>query len=113
MVVDPDPAEQQSLSILLSRLHSGATIVCFSDPLMAVKFGANNPVDALYAVTVMRRLDGFALGKMLRGFQPKIQLHFIADDETGRRDAMRILADSCIVRPVTAESIRRAETEEW
>jgi len=113
MVVDPDTAEQQSLSILLSRLFSGATVVCFSDPLMAVKFGANNPVDALYTAASMKRLSGFELGKMLRGLQPKMELHLIADDDRGRRDAMRIMADSYITRPVTADAIRLAEAADW
>ena len=113
IVVDPDLAEQKKLIELLCQLYGPLNVRGFADPLLAVKYGANNHIDALYAVTGMKRLSGFELGKLLRDLQPKIQLNFIADDEREREDAMRIMADSCILRPLTAEAIRRAAEEEW
>lgn len=108
VVTDPDLDEQEVLLGLLRQLYASASVICFADPLLAVKYGANNPVDMLYTVTDMKRLNGFELGKMLRSFRPGIQLHFIADTEQERTDAMRLMAESCILRPVTAETLRRA-----
>jgi len=113
LVVDPDWRERQRLSVLLCQLYDEAEVNSFNDPLMAVKYGANNHVDALYTVSSMKRLSGFELAKMLRELHPQIGLHFIADDDGGKRDAMRIMADSYITRPVTAEALRLAEAAEW
>lgn len=111
MVADPDLREQELLAALLRQRCEAADIVCFSDPLLAVKYGANNPVDALYASASIKRMSGFELARMLCGFSPGIKLHFIADTGQEKTDAMRLMAESCIMRPVTAEALRRAETE--
>ena len=113
LIMDPDPIEQETLRKILERQYSPANLMCFSDPLLAVKFGANCPVDALYTVTAMKRMNGFELAKMLRSFRPNIQLHFIVDTEKEKNDAMRIMADSCTMRPVTAESLSMAAEAEW
>lgn len=113
VLVDPDLWEQRRLQELLCQLYGPQNIRCFVDPLLAVKYGANNHVDALYAVTSMKRLSGFELGKLLRGMQPDIALNFIADSEQERTDAMRMMADSCVLRPVTADSLRHAAESEW
>jgi two-component SAPR family response regulator len=113
VLVDPDVAEQKKLQELLCQLYGPLNVRCFVDPLLAVKYSANNHVDALYAVTTMKRLSGFELGRLMRDLQPDIALNFIADSEQERIDAMRMLADSCILRPITAESLRRAAENDW
>jgi len=109
LVADPDPEEQRLLSEYLRQNNAPSSITCFADPLLAVKFGANNLVDELYTVAGMRRLSGFELAKMLRVFSPAVRLHFIADTEQERTDAMRLMAESCILRPVTENKLRSAE----
>ena len=113
IAVDPNPGELEALGKLLTGRYAGGTVTCFSDPLMAVKYGANHPVDALYTVTAMNRLNGFELSRLLRELRPGIKLHFIATDDREKRDVMRILGDSVIKRPVTEESIRLAEEADW
>ena len=113
LAVDPDPAELAVLTESIKEIRADAVVVAFADPLMAVKYGANNPVDAVYTAAAMRRLSGFELVKLLRGFNPDIMSNFIADTEAERTDAMRLMAESCILRPVTADAIRRAAEEEW
>lgn len=105
--------EQAQLAELLHQIYDPARIRCFADPLMAVKYGANNEVDALYAPVVMRRLGGFELGKLLRNLQPKISLHFIGNGAQQRTDAMHLMADSFIPRPLTEQGIRQAEEKSW
>lgn len=114
LAIDPDAAELAVLTESIRTAYREALIEPFRDPLMAVKYGANHPVDAVYTTTNMRRLSGFELVKLLRCFNPNIASHFIADTEAERIDAMRLLADSCILRPVTADALRRAaEGEDW
>jgi len=112
LVIDPDAAELAVLTESLRTAYGEALIEPFRDPLMAVKYGANHPVDAVYTAANMRRLSGFELVKLLRNFNPGIASHFIVDTEAERTDAMRLMADSCIFRPVTADAIRRAAEEE-
>jgi PleD family two-component response regulator len=113
LAVDTDAAELAVLTESLQKVYKDASIKSFGDPLMAVKYGANNPVDAVYTAAAMRRLSGFELVKLLRGFNPDIMSNFIADTEAERTDAMRLMAESCILRPVTADAIRHAAEEEW
>lgn len=112
LAVDPDPAELAVLTESIKEIRADAVVVAFADPLMAVKYGANNPVDAVYTATDMRRLSGFELVRLMRGFQPDIRFHFIAESEAEKIDVMRIQAESCIIRPVTADALRRAAAEE-
>lgn len=91
-----------------SMPQPASSVICFADPLLAVKYGVNNLMDVLYTVTDMKRLNGFEFGKMLGSFRPDTRLHFIADTEQERTDAMRLMAENCILRPVTAEALRRA-----
>ena len=109
VVTDPDPAEQELLRELLRGQYARDNVLCFSDPLLAVKFAAGNPVDVLYTVTDMKRLNGFELAKMLRSFAPGLKLCFVADTERERTDAMRLMAESCILRPVTREAFLQAQ----
>ena len=113
MLVDPDPAEQALLKDALHQLYNPLNLVSFSDPLLAVKYAVSNHVDALYAVSRMKRMSGFELGRFLRNFQPDIHLHLIVDSEQEKVDAMRFMADNCILRPVTPEALRQAENEDW
>ena len=113
VIVDPDQEEERLLADVLGRHYDAAKVHCFNDPLMALKFCTYNSVDCLYTTVSMKRLNGFELGKMLRQQQPKMELHLIADDERAKKDAMRIMADSYITRPVTADAIRLAEAADW
>lgn len=113
MIVDPDLQEQAQLAESLHRLYPAAEANCFIDPLLALKYGFGNPVDALYAPVKMKRIGGFELGKLLRKSHPQIALHFIGDDRQEETDAMRLMADSYILRPVTSEKLKQSEAAEW
>lgn len=106
LLADPDPDEQATLQRLLCQRYDPILLVCFSDPLLAVKYGANNHLDAVYTAVRMKRLSGYELGRLLRSFHPEIKLHFIADTKAEYAEAMRLLADSCILRPVTEIAFR-------
>lgn len=75
---------------------------------MAVKYGANTPVDIVYTVATMRRLNGFEMMRLLRGFHEETSFHIIADNEAEKTEAMRLMASSCILRPISTEALRRA-----
>jgi DNA-binding response OmpR family regulator len=113
VAVDPVPEELFELADSIRNVHKGATVESFADPLAAVKYAYQNQVDALYTVTAMKRLSGFELGKLLRARSPGIQLNFIGEDENEKIDAMRILANSYIIKPVTADALRLAEAADW
>lgn len=111
LAVDPDPEELKRLTECIREIHGNALVEPFGDPLMAVKYGVNNPVDAVYTVTAMRRLNGFEMMQILHSFQGEIAFHFIAGSEAEKIEALRLAADSCIFRPISAEAFRRAAEE--
>lgn len=113
VAVDPVPEELLELTDSISKVHEGAIVEGFGDPLLAVKYAYGTKVDALYTVTAMKRMSGFELGKLLRVHDQRIQLHFIGNSEREKIDAMRLMADSYITRPVTAEALRLAEAADW
>ena len=113
VAVDPDPAELLQLTDSIRKVYSDVSVESFKDPLLAVKYVFGNPVDAVYTVTGMKRMSGFELAKLMRGIRPDLRLHFIAGSETERIDAMRMMAESCILRPVSAEALRSAAAEDW
>jgi two-component SAPR family response regulator len=113
LIVDPDQTERKTLCEFLTDIYHLEDIQSFTDPLMAIKYSANTTVDVLYTVTTMNRVNGFELGKILRNFNPDIRLNFIADVEQERTDAMRLMAERCILRPVTSESLSPAEQDDW
>lgn len=113
VVVDPDQREQTQLAEILNRRYATAAVQCFRDPLLALKYGAGNWVDALYTVSQMKRLSGLELGKLMRELYPQVLLTLIADNDSGRQEAMRGLADIYVTRPLTEEALARAENEDW
>ena len=112
MIVDPDSRERAQLAELLKQQYAPAAIKCFADPLMAIQYGAGSEVNALYVPVVMKRFSGFELGRVLRRLHPQIALHFIGDNAQERTDAMCLMVESFLLRPLTEEGIQQSE-EPW
>ena len=54
LAIDNDPKELEALTRRLREEEPGSRVLAFTDPLLAVKYGYNNPVDKVYAKTDMR-----------------------------------------------------------
>lgn len=108
IAVSQDMSDLNTLWNSLRELFPTAEINGFTDPLMAFKFSTQNPVDALYTETDMRRLDGFGLANMLLSECGPIEVNFISDSIAHREKAMCFHACGYFVKPITTAKLRRA-----
>lgn len=74
LVIDNDPAELERLTACLQEEGEDVKVTAFTDPLLAVKYGYNNPVDVVYAKTDMRGLGGEDVARLLRNIHPDIRI---------------------------------------
>ena len=77
LVVDNDPKALEAMAAQLREKASGGRVLTFTDPLLAVKYGYNNPVDMVYAKTDMRGLGGADVARLLRGIHPDIRVELL------------------------------------
>ncbi|MDO4553409.1 MAG: response regulator [Bacillota bacterium] len=113
LAIHPDPKELRELTRSIRAVHPDWKVAPFNDQMLAVKHGFNNQVDVLYTFVRMRPLDGFAVARMLRERYPELPVNFISADEGDRTDALRFGVNSYTISPVTPETLRTAEAEEW
>ena len=111
LTVDPNSKDLNHLTNCLSELHPGDKVLPYSDPMLAYHYAFNHKVEAVYAVVGMKRLDGLTLAKMLREDQPDMQIYLVAKDNAYRVDAIRVMADGYLVKPVTTASILQQEVD--
>ncbi len=77
LVIDNDPNALEARAASLRKTRPGSRVLAFTDPLLAVKYGYNNPVDAVYAKTVMRGLGGDDVARLLRRIHPNIRVELL------------------------------------
>ncbi|MDO4270799.1 MAG: hypothetical protein Q4C72_07745 [Eubacteriales bacterium] len=77
LVIDNDPNALERVAARLRAEKPGGKILTFTDPLLAVKYGYNHPVDMVYAKTVMRGLGGGDVARLLRNVHPYIQMELL------------------------------------
>ena len=65
LVIDNDPIALEARAAQLRAEEPAARVLAFTDPLLAVKYGYNNPVDRVYAKTTMRGLGGGDVARLL------------------------------------------------
>ena len=77
LVIDNDPSALEALAAHLRETAPGGRVLTFTAPLRAVKYGYNNPVDAVYAKTVMRGLSGDDVARLLRNVHPNLRVELL------------------------------------
>lgn len=65
LVVDDKKLWMERLADSLKKLFEKATVLYYSDPLLAGKYAFFNPVDAAFCALNMRRMNGMQLEKMI------------------------------------------------
>ena len=109
MVIVAVDAPEKDLTALKNCLHQafpGQQVEAFTDPLMAVKYFYNNPVDALFAGASLPRVSGFELARMMNAAQRQVATCLIGTGEGLREDALKAGIDAYLIKPVTVEAVR-------
>lgn len=109
LAVDNDQCSLDALRSCLCKLFPGDTVAAFTDPMLAGKYAFNHSIRAVFTETEMKPVDGFALIKVIRKQCPGISVHFVTGHPDFERDAMRLMADSFIIKPVTLDKLGAAK----
>ena len=77
LVINNDLAELGTLAERLREKNPGGRVQAFADPLLAVKYGYNHPVDVVYVKSIMRGLNGDDVVRLLRNVHTNIQVEIL------------------------------------
>lgn len=111
IAIHPLPENLQNLKSCIEACHPENTVHAFRDPLLAMQYAFNNPVDSVYTVVGMNRMNGFEVARMMRKIQPLASINFVDRSDSYRKDAQRLAVRTYLVEPVTVEQMRAAEAE--
>ncbi len=82
------------------------SIIEFTDPLLAVKYGVNNNVDILFTEVDMRGIDGFNLIKIIKKYNPKMIVNIVTETDKYQVKAAEYNVFRYILKPVSIETLK-------
>ena len=111
IVVYPNHYELQKIESAIAETCPNFQIQGFTDPMLAYQYAFNQgPIDYLYTLIEMKRLDGFSLARMLREDNSNLSIYFLSYQEQNERDADKFGCDAFIHLPISTEKLKMAET---
>lgn len=111
IAVDNNQSDLDVLRAVAATVFPDSKVSCFTDPMMAIKYCMEHPPDLVLCERDLKRMDGFALVKMLRQKFPGLRGVLISGGTEWRRDAENLML-GYMVKPATADKLQRALGEE-
>lgn len=115
LAVDGDARELEHLRKCMEELSPNFELVTFIDPMLAVKYMVNNRggIDAVFTALLMKHMNGIDFIKYTHNAAPGALVFVTTQTDTWeiRELARRGGANGCLLKPLTAESIRLAMEE--
>lgn len=108
LVVDTCETTHGALVSSVEAAYPDAELLDFFDPLLALKYGANNHVDILVTAVNMRGLEGPALADLLGRSNACLRAAFISSTPMRRKSDREKLTGPVISAPVTAQALLSA-----
>lgn len=107
LAIDNDKKRLLETADLLRRTFPNASIMAEHDPLAAIKYACNNPVDIMFAALDMRPIDGILFVQAVRKVGENIKVYITSgpkrlEDEFIFEDE----ADGFLSEPLTEHNIR-------
>ena len=106
-LIDDDPIQ---LALLNAWLSADYNLLIFSDPLQALAYLKNQPVDLIICDVKMPVMDGFILRQHLLDFEHTVTVPFLfvsaLDDETLINRAAELAIDDFITKPIREVPLR-------
>lgn len=106
LVVDNNLTTHDELVLCVKKVWPAAQIDHFTDPLLALKHGINQPLDLLIAVAQMRGATGQDLARILREHHPKLFAVYVTNGCLRRSSDFEIEPDGVVQMPVTGEKLK-------
>lgn len=110
LLIDVNPSTHSQLLSCMETAYPQDSIYDFTDPLLALKFGSNNPVDLLVVVLRMRIAMGQDIARILKRSHPNMRSIYVIDGPRRRQQVIEPMPDAIIHCPVTAEKLKRIIT---
>lgn len=110
IAVDDEPFALEDLEEAVAEAAPGCSLCCFTDPGKALEQAKAAPVDAAFLDIELGSVNGLVLAKQLKDLRPDAHIIFVTSHEQYAVQAFRIHATGYLMKPVTAQAIRRELT---
>ena len=110
LVVDDEAFALKDLEEALREAKPDCTLVSFISPSQALKYAKIEPVEVAFLDIELGSMNGLVLAKSLKDILPEIHIIFVTSYEKYAVGAFQIHAIGYLMKPVTAEDIKRELT---
>ena len=110
LAVDDEKFALEDLEETLRETQPNCTLFASSLPGEALEYAAKAPVDVAFLDIELGSTSGLLLAKKLKDLQPEIHIIFVTSHEQYAFHAIQLRATGYLMKPVTAEDIRRELT---
>lgn len=111
LCVDDEPLMLQMLEMAVREAAPDGEIKAFSKQTELLDDAKKNGCDIAFLDIHMRGMNGVELAKELKTVNPKMNIIFVTGFSEYAGDAMRLHASGYIMKPVTAEDVKRELSE--
>lgn len=108
IVVGSDRVALSTSTGVLKNVFPKDMVLSFSDPMMAIKYGAKNQIDVLFTEIKLNRMDGVSFANMLKSRFSKLEVIFMTGDEG--YDRKGIVSEKVIFKPIDEKKVRDVST---
>lgn len=110
LAVDDEKFELDDLEEVLREVEPDCQLACFTRPSKALLYAAAESVDVAFLDIELGSINGLVLAKQLKDIQPDMHIIFVTGFERYALGAFKIHATGYLIKPATAEDIRRELT---
>ena len=106
MIVDDERLALRQFALETEDVPGVDVAGAFTNPLEALQFLRENPVDAAFLDIEMPEMNGIVLAEKMREIMPDLVVVFITGYEQYTLDALKIKADYYLTKPYDTKDIR-------
>lgn len=110
LILDDEPLALEDLEAALRQAAPGGILHGFSLPSEAMKFVEHTPVDVAFLDIELGSASGLSFAKQLKDRWPEAHIVFVTSHEQYAVSAFQIHATGYLLKPASAEQIRRELT---
>lgn len=110
IAVDDEPFALKDLEEALREAEPDCTLSGFTSPSKALFYAGNAPVDVAFLDIELGSMNGLVLAKKLKDIHPQAHIIFVTSHEQYAVRAFQMHATGYLMKPATAEDIRRELT---
>lgn len=105
VIADGDVKALSELENILKRIYPEGTVVTFTDPMYAVKYALNFPVDIAFTEVKMKYMDGLTLIQVLRQKYCNMKAVIVTDADPRECNVKQFRIDGYLQKPVSLQGV--------